>query len=109
MPLAVPCPDIQSLEQFLLGQDAEEQAGRVEHHLADCQDCLELLGSLRPEDELLKALRSRPSRAEEEKDDRLVRRLERQAQQAATLSFVGTATDTPPPGLTSAGGVTREA
>jgi len=51
------CPDAPSLQRFLLGWATGTEAERLEEHVADCPRCLESLGILRADDELVQAAR----------------------------------------------------
>src|SRR5438552_14392768 len=57
MPAVFACPDIRTLEQFLLGHVADTGAERLEEHLAACARCAEALRTLRAEDALVRAMR----------------------------------------------------
>ena len=62
MPSMDPCPPIFELEQFLLGQLADEESLALEAHLILCSECQKKLPKLTAEDEFVKALRTRNSR-----------------------------------------------
>jgi tetratricopeptide (TPR) repeat protein len=62
---ASPCPSGEDWWRFLLGQLAEAETDRLERHLGGCRACVEVLATLRPQDELLEIVagvaRRRPS------------------------------------------------
>ncbi len=61
MPDPSPCPDCQTLQRFLLGQNTPEEAAAVEAHLEGCEPCLASLQSLHAADSLVQALQARSS------------------------------------------------
>ena len=56
------CPDREVLSQFILGQIADDEANRVETHLARCRSCVEKVETLAAEDALVEAVQSQRSR-----------------------------------------------
>ena len=57
------CPDIQTLQRFLLGQGSDAEAEALEHHLEQCDRCLASFHALDAEDSVIEAMRARaPSR-----------------------------------------------
>jgi TolB-like protein len=58
MPLPSPCPDVEQLQHFTLGQLSEEEAEPLEQHLAQCAHCVAAIGSLETADVLTDALRA---------------------------------------------------
>src|SRR5437016_2255739 len=57
MVATTPCPDLQSLQEFVLGKLPEPSAEQLESHLAACGRCVAALQSLRTDDQLLDAMR----------------------------------------------------
>jgi TolB-like protein len=55
---STPCPDVQDLQRFSLGQDDEAEGGRIEDHLCGCLRCVATLEQLDASDEFLKAARA---------------------------------------------------
>jgi hypothetical protein len=53
-----PCPDIQTLQNYLLGQVGEPEAGALERHLIGCLRCLETMKTLPQEDPLVSDMRA---------------------------------------------------
>jgi serine/threonine protein kinase/curli biogenesis system outer membrane secretion channel CsgG len=53
--ISTPCPDLQDLQRFSLGQDDEATAGHIESHLSDCRRCVAALDHLDASDELIEA------------------------------------------------------
>jgi len=49
------CPDLSHLRRFLLGQDADEEAGVIENHLGCCPQCLAVVSELDASDDLVEA------------------------------------------------------
>jgi hypothetical protein len=52
------CPDREVLSKFMLGQIADDDAGRVEAHLARCRRCVETVETLAVQDALVEAVQS---------------------------------------------------
>jgi serine/threonine protein kinase len=49
------CPQLPDLQRFLLGQDAEEEAGQIESHLGCCRECLAVMDGLEASDPFIEA------------------------------------------------------
>jgi tRNA A-37 threonylcarbamoyl transferase component Bud32/TolB-like protein len=56
-----PCPDVNGLRRFVLGEGADDEAGQVETHLHSCRDCVAVLDGLDASDELVEAAQARVS------------------------------------------------
>jgi anti-sigma factor RsiW len=52
----IPCPPVEDLQRFLVGQLSEAEAEGLERHLAGCRRCVARLDTLRPCDRLLDAV-----------------------------------------------------
>ncbi len=63
--IAATCPDLLSLQQFLLAELPESEAEALEQHLLECDSCCERARSLQGSDTLLEALRREPTVAED--------------------------------------------
>jgi formylglycine-generating enzyme required for sulfatase activity/predicted Ser/Thr protein kinase len=57
------CPEIQVLEQFMVGKVPAAEAQRLEQHLQDCPPCLETLNGLKVDDSLAAAMAAAPQAA----------------------------------------------
>src|ERR1700736_4504971 len=55
------CPTAKELQRFLLGDIPDQDAERVEQHLAQCPTCLGQLASLHGEDTLSDAVQANPT------------------------------------------------
>jgi hypothetical protein len=64
MILSTPCPDVQDLQRFFLGQDDETAAGQIESHLASCSGCVAVLDRLDVSDELIEAAHAHARRTD---------------------------------------------
>jgi WD40 repeat protein len=53
-----PCPDTQTLQNYVLGQVSEPGARALERHLTRCLRCLEMVETLQQEDALVAAMRA---------------------------------------------------
>jgi anti-sigma factor RsiW len=53
-----PCPDTQTLQNYLLGQVGEPEASALERHLTGCPRCLETMKTLQQEDPLVSTMRA---------------------------------------------------
>lgn len=60
------CPGIELLEHFVLGLTSEDEASRLEEHLAGCSSCLARLPSLGEGDFLVEALRVQKNKPKRE-------------------------------------------
>ncbi len=69
-----PCPSPEELRRFLLGQDSDQEAERLEAHLSVCQTCLAALHEQEIGDSLLEIVREQ-SHAAEDPNQELVRAL----------------------------------
>jgi serine/threonine protein kinase len=58
MPHVVTCPDLATLQRFLLGQSSGAEADTLEQHLEHCEHCTSSLQALHGEDSVIQALRS---------------------------------------------------
>ncbi len=63
--IAATCPDLLTLQQFLLAELPESEAEALEQHLLECDSCCERARSLQGSDTLLEALRREPTVAED--------------------------------------------
>jgi TolB-like protein len=50
-----PCPDVNGLRRFVLGEGDDDEAGQVENHLHSCHECVAVLDGLDASDELIEA------------------------------------------------------
>src|SRR5262245_39636835 len=86
MPAIAPCPDLETLERFLLGRVTGPAAETLEEHLVGCTVSAGELERRTAEDGLVSVMR-RPSAVlgavDSEKVERLLARLERPTQPAA--------------------------
>jgi hypothetical protein len=100
-----PCPGVEELQRFLLGQTAEAEAQRLEQHLSDCPACLAAVQTLHATDTLVETVRAEAGKGvtpDPEVDEALITRLCRLPGLAAaavnTIGGAGTSHDlTPPP------------
>jgi TolB-like protein len=61
---STPCPDVQDLQRFFLGQDDETAAGHIESHLSDCSGCVAVLDRLDVSDDLIEAAHAHARRTD---------------------------------------------
>jgi hypothetical protein len=52
------CPDVDTLQRFLLGWSADDEAGAVEQHIELCDQCLSTLHNLQGRDSVVEAIQS---------------------------------------------------
>ena len=77
MPNGLPCPEVQELQQYLLGHTPDPDAERFEQHLARCGVCRDALQAVQAEDTLVLAMRGLIKGLPEPDDDRLRGQIDR--------------------------------
>jgi serine/threonine protein kinase/WD40 repeat protein len=80
----LPCPSANDWRRLLLGRCSDEEAARLEQHLAKCRRCSERLVEVPGEDDLVRATRV-PTPPEEQAESHLVQSLIAQVKQLPKL------------------------
>lgn len=75
--IAAICPDLLTLQQFLLAELPESEAEALEQHLLECDSCCERARSFQGSDTLLEALRREPTVADDPEGELVADLMER--------------------------------